>query len=300
MKRFGAALIAFLVGVSLCACGSSAQQPQATQQPTEPVSTAPKTLKVLAIGNSFSVDAMTHLYQVAKSEGVEEVVLGNLFYGGCTLKQHAGFMESGEGKYRYEKCVDGIWINTEGTSLLTGLQDEAWDVITMQQGSYDSGIVDTFQPSLDKLIAYVQENKTNPDAKLLWHMTWAYQSDSDHEGFAAYGNNQQTMYYGIVNALQKVIDPNESIQGTIPVGTAIQNLRSSVIGDTLTRDGYHLNDLGRVTAAYTWYACLADQEIQSVKFSVVGKIILNDQQKDLIVKAVNAALKKPQAVTSVY
>lgn len=294
MKKHIALILACLLAISLCACANGDPQ-----QTTAPQPTAPKSLKVLAIGNSFSVDAMTHLYRVMEAEGVEEIVLGNLFVGGCTLKQHAGFAAVNEAAYRYDKCTDGSWTQTPTTSLLTGLQDEDWDVITMQQGSYDSGLVDSYQPYLNNLIAYVQQNKTNPDAKLLWHMTWAYQSNSTHQGFANYGNNQQAMYSGIVNALQKVIDPNENFQGTIPVGTVIQNLRDSVIGDQLTRDGYHLNYLGRAAASYTWYAVLAGQKLQSVKIEKVDHTTITEEQKDLIVKAVNAALDNPQAVSRI-
>lgn len=131
-------------------------------------------------------------------------------------------------------------------------------------------------------------------------MTWAYQGDSDHKAFPTYGNEQLTMYYGIINAVQKEIDTNENFAKTIPSGTMIQNLRSSnIFGDKLTRDGFHLNDMARLAAAYTWYAVLADQKLQGMKFSNTGKTVLNDQQKDLVVKAINAALDKPQAVTPI-
>lgn len=294
MKHFVAFVLAAVLLMGLCACGNT-EQPAA--ETTQPQSSAPKSLKVLAIGNSFSVDAMTHLYQVAKSEGVEEVVLGNLFYGGCSLEQHVGFMKSEETAYRYDKCTDGTWVETPDSTLLTGLLDEQWDVITMQQASSYSGLTNTIQPYLDELVAYVQEKC--PNAKLYWHMTWAYQSDCTLKSFPTYNSEQMTMYYGIVNVLQKVIEPSGKFEKIIPVGTMIQNLRSSVIGDKLTRDGYHLNDLGRVSASYMWYAVLADQPIQSVKTSIFGKLVLTDQQKELIVKSVNAALEKPQAVTPI-
>lgn len=295
MKKVTALFGALLLLFSLCGCGGAGEQP--ASQPTESQPEAPKSLKVLAIGNSFSVDAMTHLYSVAKAEGVEEIALGNLFVGGCSLKQHAGFMEAEEAAYLYYKCTNGTWVENPNTTLLTGLLDEQWDVITMQQASHDSGVVSTYQPYLDNLIAYVQEKC--PNARIMWHMTWAYQSDSNHKAFPTYGNEQITMYYGIVNSLQKEIDTNEHIVATIPSGTVIQNLRGSVIGDKLTRDGYHLNDLGRLAASYTWYAVLAEQPIQSVKLPMAGKTYLTDQQKDLIVKAVNAAIEKPQAVSPI-
>ena len=297
MKKVLAFTLALVLLLSLCACGGSGNQATEPAETTQPLPTAPKTLKVLAIGNSFSVDSMTHLYKVAEAEGVEEIVLGNFFVGACTLKMHAGYMESGEAAYRYDKCSDGTWVQTPDTTLLTGLMDEQWDVITLQQASHDSGIVSSYQPYLNNLIAYVQENC--PNAKIMWHMTWAYQSDSNHKAFPTYGNEQLNMYYGILNCLQKEIDTNKNIVATIPTGTVIQNLRNSVIGDTLTRDGYHLNNLGRLAASYTWYAVLADQPIHSVKISMVDKTPITEEQQNLIVKAVNAALEKPQAVTPV-
>ena len=296
MKRLLACILAAVLVFSLCACGAGKNSSESTET-TQPQAVAPKSLKVLAIGNSFSVDAMTHLYSVADAEGVEEIVLGNFFVGACTLKMHAGYMESGEAAYRYDKCTDGTWVQNPDTTLLTGLLDEEWDVITLQQASHDSGVVTTYQPYLNDLIAYVQEKC--PNARIMWHMTWAYQSDSDHKAFPTYGNEQTTMFYGILNCLQKEIDTNENIVATIPSGTAIQNLRNSVIGDALTRDGYHLNNLGRLAASYTWYAVLADQPIQSVKISMVDKTPISEQQQDLIAKAVNAALEKPQAVTPI-
>ena len=296
MKRLLACILAAVLVFSLCACGAGKTSSESTET-TQPQAVAPKSLKVLAIGNSFSVDAMTHLYSVAAAEGVEEIVLGNFFVGACTLKMHAGYMESGEAAYRYDKCTDGTWVQNPDTTLLTGLLDEEWDVITLQQASHDSGVVTTYQPYLNDLIAYVQEKC--PNARIMWHMTWAYQSDSDHKAFPTYGNEQTTMFYGILNCLQKEIDTNENIVATIPSGTVIQNLRNSVIGDALTRDGYHLNNLGRLAASYTWYAVLADQPIQSVKISMVDKTPISEQQQDLIAKAVNAALEKPQAVTPI-
>ena len=46
------------------------------------------TIRVLCIGNSFSWDAVEQeLYPLAKAQGTE-LVIGNLYYGGCSLQQH--------------------------------------------------------------------------------------------------------------------------------------------------------------------------------------------------------------------
>lgn len=312
MRRLFTLLLTLLLVLSLWGCGN-AQEAETTADTgntagaeTEPTQSEPpatnspttiKSIKILAIGNSFSVDAMQHLYTVLKAEGVEEIVLGNLYIGGCTLDKHAAKMVSGAKDYKYYKNTTGEWVTTPMASLLDGLQDESWDIITMQQGSAKSGIADEYQPHLDQLIAFVNENKTNPEARLYWHMTWAYQGDSDHTAFPNYGNSQQAMYLGIVNALQQAVEPTEAFSGLLPVGTAIQNARTGFVGDTLTRDGFHLSDLGRLVASYTWYAVLDGQPLNAINMDKVGAQKLTEGHKKLVVEAVNAAISNPYAVT---
>ena len=294
MKRLFSLLLTVLLMVSMVACTNTQQPPEDTTPKVNSPTTL-KSLKILAIGNSFSVDAMEHLYAVAKAEGVQEIVLGNLYVGGCTLKMHIDYAQNDKPEYRYYKNTTGTWEQTDGYTLLQGLQDEDWDYITMQQGSAGSGFADTYQPYLDNLITYVNANKTNPEAKLLWHMTWAYQGNSTHQAFPNYGSNQKTMYLSILDVLQKVIDPKEEITMTIPVGTAVQYARKT-FGDVLTRDGHHLNDLGRVIAAYTWYAALDGQELMTVNITnVTSSLTLTEEEKAGIAEAVRCAIANPQS-----
>ena len=67
-----------------------------------------KSIKVLAIGNSFSVDAMEYLYGMLEDVGYEEIVLGNLYIGGCTLETHASNFTADKGAYTY-------YLNTTGS-----------------------------------------------------------------------------------------------------------------------------------------------------------------------------------------
>ena len=61
------------------------------------------------------------------------------------------------------------------------------------------------------------------------------------------------MYQAIADAVKKAAKANK-IKIVIPSGTAIQNARTSFIGDHLNRDGYHLDvKIGRYTAACTWF-----------------------------------------------
>ena len=48
----------------------------------------PDTLKVLAIGNSFSEDAVEqHLSGLARAEGLN-VIICNMYIGGCSFERH--------------------------------------------------------------------------------------------------------------------------------------------------------------------------------------------------------------------
>lgn len=297
MKRLFTLLLCMALIMGLCACGGT-PAPAETEPPSTNAPTTLKSVKILAIGNSFSVDAMQHLYTVLKAEGVEDIVLGNLYIGGCPLDKHAANAKSGEKAYKYYKNTTGEWQTYPSmVSLLEGVVDEEWDLITMQQGSAKSGIADEYQPYLDELVAFVKENKTNPEAKFLWHMTWAYQSDSDHSAFPNYGNNQQAMYLGIVNAVQQAVEPTDAFAKLLPVGTAIQNARTGFVGDTLTRDGFHLSDLGRIIASYTWYAVIDGQPLYAVNLDKIASQKLTEVHKKLIVEAVNNAINDPYAVT---
>lgn len=268
-----------------------------TVDPNQPLSDG-KTLKVLAVGNSFSNNTTEYLYDIAKAEGMTDVVIGRLYISGCTLAMHVENALGNKPAYTYYKNNSGKWNQMDAVTLLYALQDEQWDIITLQQGSGSSGMADTYTQSIDSLMAYVNENKTNPNAQLVWHMTWAYQEGSTNAAFPRYDSNQLTMYNAIVNAVQQVIVPNPQIHSVIPVGTAVQNARTSFIGDNLTRDTYHLNDLGNVLGAYTWFSVFTKKPLDAINVTEVGnKLTLTDNDKAAIIDAVNSAVKTPFAIT---
>ncbi|MBR3778148.1 MAG: DUF4886 domain-containing protein [Clostridia bacterium] len=252
-------------------------------------------IKILAIGNSFSVDAMrNHLYDVLKSAGHDQVILGNLYVGGCSLDQHWGYINGKQKAYEYFKNDDnGKWVSTVGYDALTALREETWDIITVQQASPNSGQPNTFG-NLSNIVNWIEQNKTNNDAKIFWHMTWAYQQNSTHSAFPNYGSNQMQMYNAIVNAAENTAMKVEGIDGIIPAGTAIQNLRGTKLGDTLTADGYHLSDTyGDYTASLMWYVALTGGSLDEVTYvpNSVSAHIYN------VKRAVARAYYQPYAVS---
>lgn len=261
-----------------------------------------KTLKILAIGNSFSQDAHRWLYQIAQDAGYEDIVVANLYWGGCSLWQHWQNAQNDYAGYEYQKNTTGDIEYIANVSIRTAVTDEEWDFITLQQVSGDSGRADTYNSDLTNLIDYVKRYARNSSVKLGWHMTWAYQSDSNHEDFGKYGKDQMTMYNGIINAIQTKILTNNNFSFVIPAGTAVQNLRTSFLGDTLTRDGYHMSyQLGRYVVGLTWIYEICEQMGLDLPTHVTytpSKTEVPPEYLPAIHEAVGNAIKNPLSVTN--
>ena len=263
----------------------------------EHVETKIKSLKVLAIGNSFSEDSMKWLYNIAQSKGYNNITLANAYIGGCTLQTHYNNSVSGSGAYTYQFNDSGEWRSISGKSLEYCIKAEDWDLITLQQASGSSGMPDTYEPYLTNLIEYVNNTKTNPDAKLAWHMTWAYSQNSTHGEYYKYNNDQMTMYNAIVSATQSKVLPHDELSFVIPTGTAIQNIRSSAIGDSLNRDGFHLDyNLGRYTAGLTWFAAITGESIDDITY-VPDATAIPSYYLVAVKEGVNNAINTPYSVT---
>ena len=218
-------------------------------------------LKVLMIGNSFADDTINYAYEIAKSVGIpeENILVADIYIGGCSLATHWSNAQSNAPAYRFGLEKEG-WF--DGSSYTNWTMEEAimyadWDFITFQQNSGNSGGPASYA-CLQDLMDYVYDIATdevnnpnaNPNVKFVWHQTWAYQQDSTSSAFASYGNDQMTMFNAIMSCLNNyVLDKN--FVAIIPNGTAIQNARTSIIGDTFSRDQHnHLSyGAGRYIAA---------------------------------------------------
>ena len=246
-----------------------------------------KTIRILAIGNSFSVDAMEYLYGILWDLGYRKIILGDMYKAGCSLEEHAGWFAENEGSsYVFYQNTTDEWIRTFGYKPLDALHYADWDFITMQQGSMNTGLVDTFEPYLGNLIAIV--TRECPDAELFWHMTWAYHRESDHAAFPSYGSDQMTMYNAIVNAVKTKVLAREEFVDVIPNGTAVQNMRTSFLADNLTRDGYHLSlREGRFLAALTYAKILTGCDLAAISYTPEQY-----EYDDLLVAAIKDAVNK--------
>ncbi|MBQ2811735.1 MAG: DUF4886 domain-containing protein [Clostridia bacterium] len=231
-------------------------------------------MNILSIGNSFSTDAHRYLHRLAELNGIEMKTV-NLFIGGCDLETH--WKNAEENNVCYDMEING----NEAENIIgiaQALNSDKWDIITLQQASKLSGIFKSTEPYLTNLAQYVR--KLQPQAKLYYHQTWAYETDAQHTGFLNYGNDQNEMYRCIKETACKAAANIKA--EIIPAGDVIQQLRKtkefdcSNGGISLCRDGYHLSfDYGRFAAAATWLRTLNKKELVCQSFDGLDTELIN-------------------------
>ena len=251
------------------------------------------TLRILAIGNSFSEDSVEqNLWELFDAAGIP-VIIGNMYIGGCTLERHFQNSLLNKADYAYRKVVKGVKTTRANTTLEYALADEAWDYVSFQQASGVSGEYETFEPYLTGLCAYVRR-RVPASTRFMWHQTWAYSVDATHGEFPRYGRDQMRMYKAIVEASRKAVKEH-GFELLIPSGTAIQNARATSMGDVFNRDGFHLEfTYGRYTAACTWFEAISGQ---SVVGNAYHPATISAETAAICQKAAHAACRRPFKLT---
>lgn len=252
-------------------------------------------LKILAIGNSFSDDTMDYVWQIADSLGVGEVCVGTMYIGGSSLDGHAQNAANDAAAYYYRVNTGGNWVTTMQYKMSDALSSQNWDFVCLQQQSGNSGVESSYT-ALSALTEYVRTHlPADAYTQIVWNMTWAYQSDSTNGDFGKYDNDQTIMYESIVSAVQARVVPLSDIAAVVPCGTAIQNARTSFIGDHLTRDGYHLDyDIGRYIAGLTLVGKLTGLPLSGA-YAPDG---VDPDQKKVAIESADNAINTPFAVTN--
>lgn len=217
-------------------------------------------MNILAIGNSFSQDALRYLHNIAKSDNYDLTVV-NLYIGGCPLSQHYKNMLEDNKTYLME-------FNGQETlfyvSIKEALLSRDWDYISLQQVSNQSIDYETYQPYLNELSAYIK--KYAPKAKQIIHQTWSYEEINPrlHEELGY--KNQLDMFHDLKTAYEKAAK-EISAEFIIPSGELFQNLLNAGI-KKVHRDTLHVTlGLGRYALGLLWYSILTKNDIKNNTFN---------------------------------
>lgn len=254
------------------------------------------TVRVLCIGNSFTVDAVEdYLSPILRSVG-KKVILGYPYKGGTTLEMHMGYINAKNPIYNYRKIdAEGAYTAQANTTFDVGLKDEAWDYVVIQTDHNYSGVYSHYFPFLTDLMNYVKTNGKNHNPKFFLYMTWAYDASSTYKDFPLYNNDQMTMYNAIIDCAYRAAE-QAGINTVVPAGTAVQNARTTYIGQNMNRDGYHMNfEYGRYLVGLTYAAVVLGVDPQTVTYH---PSTISDNLAQLCRDAVTAALAKPKEITS--
>ena len=216
-------------------------------------------MNVLCIGNSFSQDATRYLHQISNGE----IEVTNMAIGGCSFERHYNGLTKQREVYLHE---------VNGEAIGDGYLDEViyskkWDYVSIQQVSHYSGMAETYEPYLPYILGYIKG--ACPNAKVVFHRTWAYSDYSNHDFYYLYEKSRSKMYNAIINATNEVCQRyNLDI---IPNGDAVEEARRLPEFDEkihpITRDGFHLSlDYGRYLAGLVMYKFFTGKDAAAVTY----------------------------------
>ena len=240
-----------------------------------------KPLKVLMIGNSFSISCLGHLPQVAEASG-HRLDLASLYIGGCSLERHwnnvvAASTNATFKPYRFDRFVDGRRVVEKGAANIPdALVMDKWDVVTVQQCSHKSWDKASYHPWGDNLVAKIRE--LAPQAKILVQETWSYPPWDKR--LKKFGFDQVEMYARLHDAYAAFAKKYGF--GIIPVGTAAEICEDR--NALFTKPDFHFNhEEGEYLQALVWDAAIFGFKInQSCDYRPEG---MSDARADELMTA---------------
>lgn len=230
------------------------------------------TLKVLAIGNSYTDDPHEYLDDIIQASDIDanNIRVCRMARSSARLSYWLSVFESSlpiphlkdendpndETRGFATTCGSlsmDLIPTYESPATMKQILAQDWDIVVFQQFSGDAIDYTTIEKDLAKFVRYIRETVTNQKVCIAWQSVWSYKS---------YHNNTQMnsleRWQAICKATKNVIAKN-GIDIIIPTGTAIQNARNTSLNtiDEITRDGTHLDlGIGRYIAACTWFQTL--------------------------------------------
>lgn len=219
----------------------------------------PDSLKILAIGNSFTENSIGLFPLLLKEHKIKNVTLGKICYGGASLQDHERFFRNKAQVYQFQiKFPEEENWNPKllNISIEEAVKYCEWDIIVLQQASATSGLAKQYQPYLNRLIEHILSKSTNPNITIVWHMTWPYTLKCSTKAFQSYEYQPLTMYNDIYNATETILQET-GIKYYIPSGTCINKLREHPFykdNTDFTDDGIHIvHPAGQYALVCTWF-----------------------------------------------
>jgi len=273
-----------------------------------------KALKIMILGSSRSVNTFHFLYEAFKDQMPEqELVLGVMYYSGCSMSMHMDFMKRDAAVYRYYCNSDGYWEITENVNMTTGLKAQNWDVILFQAGNGDLANK-VNEPARVYMKEYVDERVKHPHV-FWWHSTWFNSTDPKlyekaNTKLKPEDIDQYDSLTTGINAVKEHVMGDPMFAGHITSGTpmmyALKVLEVPEI--ELFRDHTHLSDYGCLLVAYAWYAQFTGNPVTQINldkipayqrqsmYQSLGDLEITEEMKQIMIETANYTLNNPWTV----
>ena len=257
-----------------------------------------QTYNVLMIGNSYSDDTIYYASNVANSYGIT-LNIYDAYVASCTIDMHLSNLQGNSASY-IMRASNGV-TELSSTDLTTILNRKTWDVITFQQSSADSGVASSYS-NLSTLASQVR-SIVGSNPKFYWYQTWAYSNEysgetNNYTVFSQYNNSQTSMFNSINSCYTNQVASLGIFDKFIPAGTAVQNMRTSYMGDTLNRDGKHMSSVqGRYLLALNMFSNIFDVDLKLSPCSYKPAEV-NESYKATCYESIKNAYKLPRSITN--
>ena len=205
-------------------------------------------MKIVSIGNSFSVNMQRFAHQVAAAAG-QELTVVNAYHGGCTMLMHARFYREEAPAYRHDKNGE---ILRKDVTLQSILSSDEFDFVTLQPGTKgwrEEGRVPDNEPYIYELIGAAK--RFQPRAEIVYNHYWADADDCARPVFTEFFGASRDKMRAWWQAYADRAAAIPEIGYINPCGRAVDNAYP-LFGGRLYKDGYHLSPAGEYLQALVW------------------------------------------------
>lgn len=263
MRRNAIALAAALIFLTLSSCAKTPSVPGGNtggKGKTEMNYELPKgqeTIRVLFIGNSFTLDATDHLPGIFNAAGIRNFSMERAYHGGYTLVAYNQNFDTPSicQRYKFEPGASE-WAGGQPSSAgLNSSLDDFWDsgkpydIVVMQEYTetkYAWAGYTEHQEGIDAVKGLMEKVRAKqPDKEPVFVYLMSQVSAKGRSILTDYWGNDRSRMFDVIAIHAKQVLRQTGIKYLIATGTAIENLRTTSLnvdnGMDLSRDLYHLD-----------------------------------------------------------
>lgn len=249
-----------------------------------------KPIRILSVGNSFSMDQQTYVHQMAKAAGLDITVV-NAYIGGCTFKRHLN--ELGQANYQYQ--LNGCEVVQDGWSLDRFIELGNWDFITFQPGTSGLNRILPEEPYLlTQVLEYIKYKNNDPKTVYALNLSWGDCDTSTRMLFNEYFGRSRKAMLAEFEKFAKISVEN-GIEYIIPGGYAV-DIGFEKYGLRMYRDGFHASELARYMHACLWFKFFtglpAPENYEPKKPSYNGGVLPTAEERADMRSAASEALRR--------